>query len=361
MVVLGDLTVLTATNSLRVLTLLLTASLLALGPSLALAQAGKVSEQCRAFRADLDADVGEIMRAGCEPTLEQMSRLMDNPLGNVAMWWNQFDWYRMRNDEETGIRKNQTNYMGIFQFPKRLNDDWNLINRVVYNVPSIPLDQDKIDDFGFPPTFQPPGGGGPSQPPSDGTFLPVKQFSGRTTGFGDMYYVGLFSPAEPIRHESGAKSVWGLGADLSAPTASEDILGTGKWSAGPSAIYVYLGEKWKVGGLYQHYTSFAGSSSRDRVNLTNFQYFYFYSLTDTISIGAAPNIISNWEADRTGDRYTVPVGLGVARTFQFGKLPVRIGTEFHYNVVRPDTVGGDWTFRFYMIPAMPSALFKWMQ
>ena len=51
----------------------------------------------------------------------------------------------------------------------------------------------------------------------------------------------------------------------------------------------------------------------------------------------------------------------INRTFQFGKVPVRIGVEFHYNVVRPDSVGADWDFRFFIIPAVPSAMFKWMQ
>ena len=44
----------------------------------------------------------------------------------------------------------KNNYMGIFQFPKGLGDRWNLINRVVWNVPSMPLDQDKIDDLNYP-------------------------------------------------------------------------------------------------------------------------------------------------------------------------------------------------------------------
>ena len=33
-----------------------------------------------------DVGIGVIMRAGCEPTVGQMSKLMDNPIGNVAMW-----------------------------------------------------------------------------------------------------------------------------------------------------------------------------------------------------------------------------------------------------------------------------------
>jgi hypothetical protein len=87
---------------------------------------------------------------------------------------------------------------------------------------------------------------------------------------------------------------------------------------------------------------------------------YYYSLNDTTSIGAGPNIIVNWEAD-SDDRWTVPIGLGINRTFQFGKVPVRIGVEFHYNVIRPDSVGADWDFRVYVIPAVPSAMFGWMQ
>ena len=53
----------------------------------------------------------------------------------------------------------------------------------------------------------------------------------------------------------------------------------------------------------------------------NLQYFYMYSLNETTSIGAAPNIIANWE-QTSGNKWTVPIGLGISRTFQFGKVPV---------------------------------------
>ena len=80
------------------------------------------SPECLAMQKDLNADIGDIMRAGCEPSLGQMSKLMDNPLGNVAMWINQFDWYRMRNDQ-FDREGEQYNYMGIIQFPKRVHKD----------------------------------------------------------------------------------------------------------------------------------------------------------------------------------------------------------------------------------------------
>jgi len=52
----------------------------------------------------------------------------------------------------------------------------------------------------------------------------------------------------------------------------------------------------------------------------------------------------------------------VNTTVNFGKIPVRIGLEGYYSAVKPDGIpGSEWDLRFYMIPAAPSALFKWMQ
>jgi hypothetical protein len=202
-----------------------------------------LSPECAEFAKDPDADIGDIIRAGCKPTLSQMSALMDNPLGNVAMLFTQFDYYEMENDA-TGETAMKGVYMGIAQFPKKLNENWNLINRVVWSVPSMPLDQDKIDaagggDFGEAP--------GTTLPPKDSSLLPINVFDGRTTGFGDMYYVGLFAPNKGIKFDAGGTFLWGAGFDAGFPTASEDILGTGKWTAGPSALGVYMGPKWKIG------------------------------------------------------------------------------------------------------------------
>jgi hypothetical protein len=307
--------------------------------------------KCAAFGTDIDADVGAILRAGCQPTLAQMSKLMDNPLGNVAMLFTQFDWTGLEN-EANGKTGEQYLYTGILQFPKRLSDDWNIISRLVWTVPSLPIDADRLDDFSSQ--------GGAIVPPAGGV-APIDAFSGRTTALGDSYYNGLFSPAEGIPMGDDGDFVWGLGFDLAFPTATEDITGSGKWSAGPSALGVYLGKKWKIGALAQHFWDYAGDDDRDDVNLTNLQYFIFYSLDDTTSIGAAPNVFANWEED-SDNAFTVPIGIGASKTLQFGKIPVRIGAEFHYSVVQPEDVpGADWNFRFYIIPAMPSALFEFLQ
>ncbi len=323
------------------------------GPLLSQAEEEKpeeISAECQAFRADINANVSDLVRAGCEPTLAQMSKLMDNPLGNVAMLFTQGDWTRLEN-RKFGKSKDQYLYTGIAQFPKKLSDDWNLINRVVWTVPSVPVNQDRIDEFSSQQGAIVAGSG---QPPPG--VAPLDVIGGRTTDFGDMYYVGLFSPEAGIPvGEPGESVVWGLGFDLAFPTATEDVLGSGRWSAGPSALGVFLGKKWKFGALFQHYWDYAGDSNRDDVNMTNLQYFIFYSLDKTTSIGASPNIIANWEED-SDNAFSVPIGIGASKTLQFGKLPVRIGAEFHYYAIRPDSVpGAEWNTRFYIIPAIPSA------
>jgi hypothetical protein len=317
-----------------------------------------LSPECAEFAKDPQADVGDIIRAGCKPTTAQMAKLMDNPLGNVAMLFTQFDLTQLENPL-FNRDENKFNYMGIAQFPKGISENWNIINRVVWNVPSMPVDQDKVD------LFKETIGSGEGQvifpPVNTGGIVPIDIVGGRTTGFGDMYYNGLFAPKEGHKTESGASLLWGLGFDLGFPTATDDVLGTGKWLAGPSALGVYMGSKWKIGALVQQFWDYAGDDDRDDVSLMNLQYFIFYSLDEVTAIGAAPNILANWELP-SENRWTVPIGLGIVRTFQFGKVPVRIGLEVHYSAVQPDTaIGAKWNFRFYLIPAAPSALFKWMQ
>ena len=318
-----------------------------------------MSKECIAMREDVYADVGTVLAAGCQPTTAQMARLMDNPLGNVAMWINQLDVIPLTNDAVDPDRSElYTNYMGILQFPKGITENWNIISRIVYNIPSVPLDQDEIDRLGaIAPTIPPPGMGPPSPPPG---VQPIDIIGGRTSGFGDMIYLGLLSPKEGIKHGEGQTSVYGFGVGQTFPSASDDLLGSGKWSAGPSALYAYLGQKWKLGALLQTYFSYAGDSARNDVTTMNLQLFYYYSVTPTISIGAGPNIIADFEAD-DGDQWTVPLGIGVGYTMNIGKIPFRFMLEYYGSVHRPDTIGNTHDLRFIVIPAVPAGLIPFLR
>ena len=53
--------------------------------------------ECTEFAKAPDADLGDVLKAGCEPPLAQMAALVSNLLGNVVMLFTQFDVYSMEN------------------------------------------------------------------------------------------------------------------------------------------------------------------------------------------------------------------------------------------------------------------------
>ena len=71
-----------------------------------------------------------------------------------------------------------------------------------------------------------------------------------------------------------------------------------------------------------------------RTNLLTFQYFINYNFGKGWAVGTSPVISANWDAARN-DRWTVPVGLSIARTFVFNRQPMSLGFQYYRNVERP--------------------------
>jgi hypothetical protein len=156
---------------------------------------------------------------------------------------------------------------------------------------------------------------------------------------------------------------WGFGPTVMLPTATDEQLGTGKYSAGPMALAVNISENWIFGGVAQHWWSFAGEDSinvetsqgevkleRPDVSLTDFQYIYRYRYSAMTNIGAAPNIKYNWKTDEM----SLPVGIGFDTMVKFGRLPAKIGAELYYYVKQDDDFGPEWQLRFFLSPVVPS-------
>lgn len=86
-------------------------------------------ETCHRLQQDFDIDLKQVVKAGCEPSSEQIAKLMDNPVGNLVLLFNQFDYSALK-----GPHSNGTRYLGKYSFmptfPISIGDDWNLINRL---------------------------------------------------------------------------------------------------------------------------------------------------------------------------------------------------------------------------------------
>ena len=207
-----------------------------------------------------------------------------------------------------------------------------------------------LNNIFFPPAPGPPIFP-PGQPPEGGVSV-----LGRTTGFGDLTYLGLFGPKNPPKLGGGSLLV-AIGPTLQFPTASEKPLGSEKYSAGMGGLLAYLGKKWKVGALPMQFWSYSGPEMRADVSVMNLQYFVYYSINPEWSIGISPNVMIDWNQSK-GNKLSFPTGIGFSNTRKIGKVPVRFGVEMHHYVWRPDNVpGGRWGIRFYMMPAMPAFMF----
>ena len=136
----------------------------------------------------------------------------------------------------------------------------------------------------------------------------------------------------------------GFGPTFSLPTATSDDLGTEKWSAGPAGVLVWTRGKWVVGALVNNQWSFAGANDRDDVNQMLIQPFVNYNIADGWYLVSAPIATANWEADRSKDIWTVPVGGGVGRLFRLGKLPINMSLQAFDYVEKPE-FGADWELR----------------
>ena len=105
--------------------------------------------------------------------------------------------------------------------PVQLDDNWNLINRAIVPVISLP---------GTP--------GGQS----------------RTDGLGDTTYQAFFSPSKPI-----GGWILGGGPQFQLPTNTDDVLGNERWGAGPVFVALTMPGKWVTGALVQQMWSFTNS------------------------------------------------------------------------------------------------------
>ena len=154
----------------------------------------------------------------------------------------------------------------------------------------------------------------------------------RETGIGDVQFSAFFSP----KQSTSGGWIWGAGPILQFDTASDDRLGQGAWAVGPTAVALKFAGPWVYGGLINNIWSVSEESGRGEVNQFLFQPFVNYNFPEHPGryLTFAPIITANWEAD--GDKWLIPLGLGIGQITRFGSQPVNLQASFYYNVERPD-------------------------
>ena len=161
-------------------------------------------------------------------------------------------------------------------------------------------------------------------------------------GVGDTQFSAFLSPART------GSLVWGIGPVFQLPTATNEALGQGKWGAGPIAGVQWSGVQWTFGALINNIWSFAGDAGRPAVNQMQLQPEVNYNFKDNPNryLSFSPTIIANWHAS-CGERWTVPLSLGIGQLVKFGHQSVNLQATAYYNVAAP-TDASKWTLELLM-------------
>ena len=213
-----------------------------------------------------------------------------------------------------GPRDHTQNILNIQPvIPISLNADWNLITRTIL------------------PVISQPG---------------LEPGQGTTFGLGATQASVFLSPARP------GEVIWGAGAVVQAPTVTNQALGSNIWGAGPSFVALTMQGPWVLGGLVNNVWSFGGGP-QNTYNAMTVQPFVNSNIPGSPGtyVSFSPIITANWEA-RSGDVWTVPLGLAVGQVMPIGRQPVNIQLGAYYNVVRPD-IGPEWQVRLQIAFLFP--------
>lgn len=154
--------------------------------------------------------------------------------------------------------------------------------------------------------------------------------AGAATGINDLL-MGFW--AFPKGHHGQWE--FGGGPVFQFPTASDDSLGTGKWSAGPGFEIAYNRGKLSVGTLGFQLWSFAGDSDRKSVNTLMLKPFFIYKATAKWWLVPMPYGISYYWNKPSGERLLLPIGGGLQHNFSIGQQNLTFSAQAFKYVERP--------------------------
>jgi len=129
--------------------------------------------------------------------------------------------------------------------------------------------------------------------------------------------------------------IWGVGPIFDFPTASSSELGTGRWSAGPTAALVYSEGPWLNAILTDQLMSFAGNRERGSVNQTYIEPMISYNFESGWYVDCDPAITYDWTAD-TANAWTIPMGADVGKAFKMGSQDLSLQVGAYDLPKRPD-------------------------
>ena len=239
-----------------------------------------------------------------------LAKELSNPVAALISVPLQSNWEQNIGPDDRGSRYT-LNLQPVI--PISIGEDWNLISRTI-----LPI----VDQWGiFPGT--------------DGQF-----------GLSDTVQSLFFSPKAP----TAGGLIWGAGPVFLLPTATDELLGSEKWGAGPTAVGLVQKGPWTFGMLMNHIWSFAGPSER-----TGHQR-YLSSSPLSPTPHPTPGPSRSRPSPPTIGRamqWNVPIAAQVAKLTKIGGQLVQFQAGPRYYAASTDTGPEGWALRFNVVLLFP--------
>jgi len=296
---------------------------------------------------------------GAFASADEAARQSSNPLGGDFMVW--INEWNLNFNEGDITDRTRNSYTHVFQLVvpiplKFIGEDWIMVNR-----PTLPIVYDTEVPNGLSAGFPP--GGVPPQPPPGSPGLPPGAIDWiNRGGIADLVSFHLVGVSKHRAYENffgEGDIVAAAGLTTQFPTGTSGFTNN-VYAIGPAAVGAWIGERFIAGMLGQFWTKVGEGGQPDPPSDFNFlslQGFYFLNFPGGWQVGGTPIISADFEA-KSGDKWTVPIGLGVFKTqlFKIGKgmMPIKFGWEIEYVWQRPDTFGPEWIMKITITPITPN-------
>src|SRR5438067_10567060 len=169
-------------------------------------------------------------------------------------------------------------------------------------------------------------------------------------GLSDTTQSFFFSPKKP----GPFGIVWGLGPVFLYPTGTQDLLGTGTFSIGPTLVVLKQMGGWTVGALMNQLWSVATEEHRSSLSQMFLQPFLSYTTKTHTTFTLNTESTANWNNTPGDAKWTVPLNFQLSQILKIGKQPISIGVGGRYYADSP-RYGPDWGVRFIVTLLYPTA------